>query len=236
MNILIDPSGHARLADFGLLTFISDPSNPTASSAVVSAGTTRWMSPELLHPEEFGFEDSHPTRESDYYALGMVILEVLSGQAPFSRYKDFIVMRKVIDGEHPERPEGPWFTDDLWSTLKQCWSSKPKERPAINAVLDCLGRHSATRKSPLGVEGDVGADNDSDSVAGNYADRAALGDSDHLSVSPQGALAQQDQSLSSLSVDDIFPARFWGDFPARGSQAALSGTRAPRKFRFTTTD
>jgi serine/threonine protein kinase len=47
-----------------------------------------------------------PTKESDCYALGMVIYEVLSGQAPFASFKDFIVMRKVIEGERPGRPEG----------------------------------------------------------------------------------------------------------------------------------
>ena len=64
------------------------------------------MSPELLHPNQFGLKDSRPTRESDCYALGMVIYEVLSGKAPFAALKDFMVMRKVTDGERPERPEG----------------------------------------------------------------------------------------------------------------------------------
>jgi len=42
-------------------------------------GTRRWMNPELLHPEWFGIpesEDNRPTRQSDCYALGMVIYEV----------------------------------------------------------------------------------------------------------------------------------------------------------------
>jgi len=42
-------------------------------------GTRRWMSPELLHPEMFGMpesENNRPTRQSDCYALGMVIYEV----------------------------------------------------------------------------------------------------------------------------------------------------------------
>ena len=58
------------------------------------------MSPELLNPDLFGFEDSRPTKESDCYALGMVVLEVLSGRAPFAPDKDFIVMRKSqqVDG------------------------------------------------------------------------------------------------------------------------------------------
>ena len=42
-------------------------------------GTRRWMSPELLIPERFGMHGSEagrPTRQSDCYALGMVIYEV----------------------------------------------------------------------------------------------------------------------------------------------------------------
>jgi len=51
-NILIDRDGHARLADFGLLTIISDPKNFTVSSSYAICGTTRWMSPELLNPHQ----------------------------------------------------------------------------------------------------------------------------------------------------------------------------------------
>lgn len=143
-NILIDQNGHARLTDFGLLTFVSDPTNPTGSSTATSAGTTRWMSPELLCPEQFGLTQTRPTKESDYYALGMVILEVLSGHAPFASDNEFIVMRKVTEGTHPERPKEVWFTDDLWRILEQCWSPRLRDRPNIETILACLGRLSIT--------------------------------------------------------------------------------------------
>ena len=145
---MIDQDGHARLADFGLLAFVSDPSNPTNSSSGPNAGTIRWMSPELLHPERFGLNQGRPTEKSDCYALGMVTLEVLSGERPFPRDQDFIVMRKVIEGEHPERPEGEWFTDGLWRTLEQCWSPQPNDRPTIETVLECL-EHVSTICQPL---------------------------------------------------------------------------------------
>jgi len=141
-NILIDEHGNARLADFGLLVFVSDPTNPTVSSSYTPAGTTRWMSPELLDPDRFGPKDGRPTKESDSYALGMVIYEVLSGEFPFASYREYVVMRKVIEGERPERPqgaEGEWFTDYLWHTLQLCWAQEPKGRPTIEAILECLG-------------------------------------------------------------------------------------------------
>jgi len=110
----------------------------------------RWMSPELLDPDGFGFGDGR-TKESDCYALGMVVYEVLSGQAPFSGSRAAIVLQKVIEGKHPERPggtEGMWFMDDLWWTLNLCWATEPKSRPSIEAVLKCLGRVSRGWRPP----------------------------------------------------------------------------------------
>lgn len=49
--------------------------NILSDSFVLSAGTFRWMSPELLDPGRFN-SDGRLTRESDCYALGMVIYEV----------------------------------------------------------------------------------------------------------------------------------------------------------------
>ena len=46
-----------------------------SETVVSSGGTFCWMSPELLDPQTFG-SDGRPTRESDRYALGMVIYEV----------------------------------------------------------------------------------------------------------------------------------------------------------------
>jgi len=159
-NILIDEDRHARLADFGLLTIISDPTNFTASSSYVKCGTTRWMSPEIPNPDLFGFKDSRPTKESDRYALGMVILEVLSGQPPLASDKDFIVMRKIIEGGRPGRPKGPegeWFGDDLWRMLELCWAMPPESRPSIEAVLGCLERvRRGWKLTSQQVPGDIG--------------------------------------------------------------------------------
>ena len=142
VNILIDQGFRARLADFGLLTFAADPTNPTISTSTTSVcGTIRWMSPELLYPERFGFEDSRPTKASDCYALGMVILEVLRGKPPFAGHLDPVVMHKVLLCEHPERLNEVWSIN-LWGTLEQCWSFPPGKRPTAEVIFDRLGRVS----------------------------------------------------------------------------------------------
>ena len=173
-NILIDNDGHARLADFGLLTIVSDSTHPTASSSSKSSGTTKWMSPELLDPDRFGLKNSRPTKESDRYALGMVVLEVLTGQAPFPRYTGLTVMRKIVDGERPERPQGPeavWFTDNLWEALELCWSPQPKHRPTPEIVFERL-EEGSTAWQPLspsaGDEFEADSDDDSDFTVSYY--------------------------------------------------------------------
>lgn len=55
------------------------------------------MSPELLDPEQLYLGDGLPTKESDCYALGMVIYEVLSGQVPFAPFKVLIVIQMVTN-------------------------------------------------------------------------------------------------------------------------------------------
>jgi len=99
------------------------------------------MSPELFYPEDFGLKDSRRTKQSDCYALGMVIWEVLSGQVPFPQYDACAVVVKVSRGERPERPQGAggaWFTDGVWGVLESCWIPKRDDRPGIKDVLLCL--------------------------------------------------------------------------------------------------
>jgi serine/threonine protein kinase len=105
-NILIRKDRRACLADFGLSTITGVATRVAAGASQASlisndsltpliagasrmslisddslmsftvGGTCRWMSPELLDPELFGVQGDRPTRQSDCYALGMVIYEV----------------------------------------------------------------------------------------------------------------------------------------------------------------
>ena len=149
-NVLINRDGHACLADFSLITMAPDQSSLMLSC--VEGGTIRWMSPELIDPGSFGLKESRPTKESDCYALGMVIYEVLAGETPFSLHSTPLVIKKVLEGKRPERPEGKkgtLFTDDLWRILGLCWKQNPVERTNAKTVLPCLeGTSSPPRSSP----------------------------------------------------------------------------------------
>lgn len=39
-------------------------------------GVTRYMAPELLFPQQFGYTDSNPSKESDVYAFAMTAYQV----------------------------------------------------------------------------------------------------------------------------------------------------------------
>ena len=187
-NILINHSGHACLADFSLLTTASDQS--TIISTCIEGGTIQWMSPELLHPEDFGLKKSRPTKESDCYALGMVVYEVLSGRTPFAPAKAIVVISKVLEGHRPERPhgeQGKLFTDAIWEVLGLCWKHEPSDRPSARVVL----QHLEGTPSPLRPFSDV------DEVVETDTDQsdATASDSGILSLFRLGSLAHSRSSL-----------------------------------------
>ena len=141
VNILINDNCQPCLADFAnlnLLGALSDQTSASTGSGNAFARTIRWMSPERLSPETFDLRNSRPTKESDCYALGMVIYEVLARRAPFATRRDYVLLRMVLEGERPERPREEWFPDSIWEMLARCWKNQPNERPSLDAVLRCL--------------------------------------------------------------------------------------------------
>ena len=74
-NILIDhETGIARLSDFGISRVID-----RSSAQVSGAGSYPYMDPECFH--------SRATVQSDFYSLGVVIYEMVTGELPFSDFK-----------------------------------------------------------------------------------------------------------------------------------------------------
>ena len=165
-NVLITSGGYACLADFSLLTMVSDQS--TVIPSCIEGGTIQWMSPELIYPESFDLEKIRPTKESDWYALGMVIYEVLSGQTPFTPWRAPLVIQKVLNGERPGRPRGEGgarFTDGIWEMLELCWKHRPGERTGAKTVLQCLERASSLPWPPPDMDEIVETDVDERSDA-----------------------------------------------------------------------
>ena len=166
-NIMIDGDGHTRLTGLDVVTIASDRS--VMSSPPRPGGAFAWMSPELLHPERFGLKKPHPTTESDCYALGMVIYEVLSGRAPFSNRSGPEVVLLVLQGERPEKLQGNetnLFTDKIWEILELCWRDRPSDRPSARGVLIGLGENLSPSEQPSDADGDTKTDISDDTENG----------------------------------------------------------------------
>ena len=136
---------------------------PLSATIVSSAGTVRWMSPELL------FDQSEPpTRESDCYALGMIIYEVsglhpsrldqftrrqvLTGRQPFRRLGPYAVVIAVQKGKRPSKPDNAdslGFSNTLWWWTRLCWSESPSARPTAQQLFRYFQGASCTWVPPL---------------------------------------------------------------------------------------
>src|SRR5262249_23630085 len=101
-NILLDESGRAFLADFGLARFEHGDAVLTSEGAVV--GTPAYMSPEQASPK-FG----PVTAQSDLYSLGVVLFHMFTGRQPFEG-NQWEVLYKLMN----EKPPPPsQFRPDL---------------------------------------------------------------------------------------------------------------------------
>ena len=77
INIRIDERGSARIAGFAFATlalesgFVLEDVNEADG-----LNSSRWCSPEILHPDSFGLTRARLTKASDIYAFGMLAYEV----------------------------------------------------------------------------------------------------------------------------------------------------------------
>ena len=72
LNILMDSSGNALIADFGLAT-VTQNLDSIRSAPCQHAHTVRWTAPELLH-------DGTYSKETDIFSFAMVMVEVCDGR------------------------------------------------------------------------------------------------------------------------------------------------------------
>ena len=71
LNILVDDSGRARIADFGLTKVTRNPDS--IQSATLQHGySPRWTAPEVLN-------EGDASKKSDIFSFAMVMIEVCYG-------------------------------------------------------------------------------------------------------------------------------------------------------------
>ncbi|KLO11698.1 kinase-like protein [Schizopora paradoxa] len=152
-NILISKDAKPLLADFGLSLALSESMAGSTTTGAFAKGTVRWMARELLAPDDSG-STSRPDEQTDIWAFGMVIYELISWKLPYwNKNSDILIFMGIVNGELPEIPDDTSDADSeifrsLWELCRCCWSSRGS-RYSTRMILDFVSEIIQKREDSL---------------------------------------------------------------------------------------
>ncbi|KAG9481792.1 hypothetical protein GDO78_010816 [Eleutherodactylus coqui] len=120
-NILLDSSGHVVLTDFGLSKeFLSDENERTYSFC----GTIEYMAPEIVRGGDSGHD-----KAVDWWSLGVLMYELLTGASPFTvdgeKNSQTEISKRILKSDPPYPQEMSELVKDL---IRSLLMKDPKKR------------------------------------------------------------------------------------------------------------
>jgi serine/threonine protein kinase len=130
-NILVDTSGRAYLAEFGVA------SRRTGPMALTSPGYSL-RAPQYLAPEQV--EGKEASRRADVYAMGVLLFEMLTETPLFRGHSVGEILTATLNGHVPSaRSRNGRLTHEVDQILRRALAKDPAERyPTVWALLDDL--------------------------------------------------------------------------------------------------
>ena len=148
-NILVTPEGRVVILDFGVSTELPRLAGENLSEERAMVGTILYMSPEQALAEE-------PSPASDWYSVGVMLYEALTGRPPFIGTATEVLANKTVCEAVPPSTCVLGVPPDLDSLCRALLECDPQKRPTGPEVLRRLGPTRSVRPVPslrLVVEG-----------------------------------------------------------------------------------
>ncbi len=147
-NILVEPRGRLVLLDFGLVTQV-EPSQKSVEEHLFPLGTVGYMA-----PEQAAQHDVSPA--TDWYAVGVVLFEALTGRLPFSGSVFKVLVDKQLSTPRRPREHVPAVPQDLDDLCKALLERDPAARPTGTQVLR-VARGGRPECAPVRSSGSTGS-------------------------------------------------------------------------------
>jgi hypothetical protein len=138
-NVLVTPEGRVVLLDFGLIASVGEGDLTHEHAAV---GTPAYMAPEQA--ADFPLDQA-----CDWYAVGVMLYEALTGRRPFQGSAEDVMRRKQVDRPTPPSVIEPGVPRGLEALCLRLLAVMPAERPDGRAILAALGRAPARATQDL---------------------------------------------------------------------------------------
>jgi len=126
-NVLVTPEGRVVVLDFGLTTEI-ETANPGGKDATEITGTPAYMAPEQLL-------DNRCSEASDWYSVGVLLYNVLTGRLPFQGNGLRVLINKVSQPPLPPSELVRGIPEELSSLCMDLLSPHPEARPTGEEFL-----------------------------------------------------------------------------------------------------
>ncbi|KAK0633205.1 kinase-like domain-containing protein [Immersiella caudata] len=110
-NLLLDAEGHIKLVDFGFAKRLGNNNDEHAVETYTLCGTPEYLAPEVIH-------NKGHTTAVDWWALGILIYEFLTGYPPFWHQNPIEIYKQIV--EKPVIfPQDPPISDAAKDIIRQ---------------------------------------------------------------------------------------------------------------------
>ncbi|CAI8016918.1 Serine/threonine-protein kinase STY17 [Geodia barretti] len=123
-NILFTDDMEVQICDFGV-----SRSMPNTTEKSKTAGTWRWMAPEIVSGKKINMM-------CDVFSFSMVVWELMEHKVPFHREADLVASMRILKGERPQFTNN--WPEYLAKLVKVGWSENPYYRPTFADIITSL--------------------------------------------------------------------------------------------------